>query len=92
MTITSDDVPVIPSGTAKLSSAFALKQIAQIASPVVKGQTLQATAVVLSNKFAYVSYNMAGLRCRSRRDRRHPAEELRQPVLEIGARHSPTPT
>lgn len=60
MTITSADVPVIPSGTEKISTAFSLKQIAQIASPAVKGRTLQATAVVLSNKFAYVSYNMAG--------------------------------
>jgi hypothetical protein len=60
MTITSADVPVIPSGTEKISTAFSLKLIAQIASPVVNGQTLQATAVVLSNKLAYVSYNMAG--------------------------------
>jgi hypothetical protein len=60
MTITNTDVPVIPSGTAKVSTAFSLKQIAQISSPVLKGQTLQATAVVLSNKIAYVSYNMAG--------------------------------
>jgi len=60
VTITSTDVPVIPSGTAKLHTAFSLKQIAQIAAPVLNGRTLQATAVVLSNKCAYVSYNMAG--------------------------------
>jgi hypothetical protein len=60
MTITGTDVSIIPSGSAKASAAFSLKQIAQIAPPVLKGQTLQATAVVLSNKCAYVSYNMAG--------------------------------
>jgi hypothetical protein len=60
MTIMNTDVSVVPSGSAKASTVFALFQIAEIAPPAVKGQSLQATSVVLANKLAYVSYNMAG--------------------------------
>jgi hypothetical protein len=62
MVVTNLDVPIDPGPLGKAGSvqAFSLKQIAEIPSPVVNGQTLQATSVVLDNKIAYVSYNMAG--------------------------------
>jgi hypothetical protein len=65
MIITDLDVPIDPGQLGKVSSvkAFSLKQIAEVPSPVVNGRTLQATSVVLDNKIAYVSYNMAGPEC-----------------------------
>ena len=65
MIITNLDVPVDPGqlGKGGFAAAFSLKQIAEVPSPVVNGRTLQATSVVLDNKVAYVSYNMAGSDC-----------------------------
>jgi hypothetical protein len=62
MIITDQAVPIDPTPLGKVSGvqAFSLKQIAMIPSPLVNGRTLQATSVVLNNKIAYVSYNMAG--------------------------------
>lgn len=62
MNITDQAVPIDPGPLGKVGGvqAFSLTQIATVPSPLVSGRTLQATSVVLSNKVAYVSYNMAG--------------------------------
>lgn len=61
--VTINDEPV-PIDTAMYkasgAAAFSLKLAATISPPVVGGQTLQATSVVLDGNFAYASYNMQG--------------------------------
>ena len=59
------DVPVDTTILGKTSSiskttAFKLKLRASVAPPVAGGTTLQATHVVLSGNYAYVSYNVQG--------------------------------
>jgi hypothetical protein len=65
MIITDQAVPIDPGALGKVGGAqgFSLNQIAMVPSPMVNGRTLQATSVVLDNKIAYVSYNMAGADC-----------------------------
>jgi hypothetical protein len=65
MTLTGLNVPIDPAQIGKVGSvqAFSLTEIADIMSPVLNGRILQATSVVLDNKVAYVSYNMAGSDC-----------------------------
>jgi hypothetical protein len=49
-----------PLGKAGSPQAFSLRLLAEITPPVVNGNAVQATSVVLNGKYAYVSYNMAG--------------------------------
>ncbi len=61
--VENDSVPVDPGtgvrkGTRAL--AFSMTLVAEIAPPVVGGQTLQATSVSLRSPFAVVSYNLRG--------------------------------
>jgi hypothetical protein len=56
--------PIMPSGIARSSAAsqaaFTIKLKAEVAPPVVSGQTLQATSVSIVGNLAIVSYNMVG--------------------------------
>ena len=53
-----DTLPGLRKGIGAL--AFSMTLVAEIAPPVVNGQTLMATAVSLDGQFAYVSYNLRG--------------------------------
>ena len=58
--------PILPSGavlgrsSSVSAAAFQLKLKAEVASPIVSGQTLQATSVSIVGDLAVVSYNMIG--------------------------------
>ena len=52
--------PAIERGAAASMASYQLKLRAEIASPVVGGQTLQATSVSIVGNLAIVSYNMVG--------------------------------
>jgi hypothetical protein len=58
----NDSVQVDAVGLRKTNGvqAFSMTLVAEIAPPVVNGQTLQATSVSLDNKVAYISYNLRG--------------------------------
>jgi hypothetical protein len=62
VTTKNDTIKVDTTGFRKLGKvqAFSMTQTAQIAPPVVNGQTLQATSVSLSGNYAYISYNLQG--------------------------------
>jgi hypothetical protein len=49
-----------PAGKRAATKTLTMTLIAQIASPVVGGDTLQASSVHLSGNYAYVSYNLRG--------------------------------
>jgi len=53
-----DTLPGLRKGIGAL--AFSMTLVAEIAPPVVNGQTLMATAVSLDGQYAYVSYNLRG--------------------------------
>ncbi|MDP2885654.1 MAG: hypothetical protein Q8P51_11620 [Ignavibacteria bacterium] len=59
----NDDVAVDSlAGLGKVSGtlAFSMKLVAEIAPPVLNGQTILATAVSLDGQYAYISYNVRG--------------------------------
>ena len=58
-TIQLDTIPGTPKRSAS-SKKLTLTLVAEIAPPVIKGRTLQASSVVLKADFAYVSYNYRG--------------------------------
>ncbi|MEX1275012.1 MAG: hypothetical protein WEE20_03720 [Bacteroidota bacterium] len=63
VTITDEDIAVEEAGLGKgtRTMAFSLKLIAEIKSPRVSGQTLQATSIALVDGYAYVSFMMIGV-------------------------------
>ncbi|MFT5171055.1 MAG: hypothetical protein ACI9BD_000827 [Candidatus Marinamargulisbacteria bacterium] len=42
------------------ATSFTLKLVAEVPSPVIDGNTVQATSIVLKKDLAYISYNTAG--------------------------------
>jgi len=54
------DVQIESNSRSKKNNNIILTVIGEVASPVIDGDTLQATSVVLKGNRAYVSYNMQG--------------------------------
>lgn len=63
--IVYEDVPIDTSGSGGMAKraelqAFSLKLVAEVLPPLIDGQVLQATSVVMKGDKAVVSYNMRG--------------------------------